>query len=535
MKTILKKSGIRYRYILLPYILLAAITAAAAVYMNLLSGQMSDAAVRGDVEALTRFVLLITGVLLLRAVTSAVSAVILAKFNAGAGFKLRSLFFNHFMRVPFAELEKSTSGENLSVYSNDIPLARGFYASASLGLVAEFFTLIAALGFMIFISPQFTGVLVLAAIGMLVVQLLLSLPIQRWGVRMSEEEAKFNAVVNDSLQNLSVVSAYSLEGVVEKRYMDAYNKFLSVVKSFAKALALSAGTMMAVLFSPLVVIVVVLALATIDGNMTLIEFIAFSTTIMALAGGIMGMSQGVAGLARHSAGAMRLNDVTKTADGTEDGGLRVPVTTSGAGAISFTNVSFSYTEDGDTKALDDVTFTIQPGSKVAIVGGSGSGKSTILKLLLGLYQPTAGEISTGGQDMAYVPQDSFLFPKSIGKNISLEDNPDPARLRKACEEAEIFDFIDSLPDKFDGVLTEAAENVSGGQRQRIAMARAFYKNADVILFDEATASLDPATEAAVLKSLDTAAAGKTVIIVAHREAAISHCDHIITLEGGKIV
>jgi ABC-type multidrug transport system fused ATPase/permease subunit len=197
--------------------------------------------------------------------------------------------------------------------------------------------------------------------------------------------------------------------------------------------------------------------------------------------------------------------------------------------------------------LEDVNLSIKAGSKMAIVGGSGSGKSTMLKLLLGLYEPTKGEIAINNKAtttytkadlrniFAYVPQDSFLFPESIGKNITLENEiADMARLEKACAEAGILDFINSLPDGLNSILTEGADNISGGQRQRIAMARAFYKNAPVILFDEATSSLDPATEAAILSSFANVAAGKTVIMVAHRPMAIAACDVIIVMENGKV-
>jgi len=550
--TTLKRTKLRYSTVILPFIFVSIVASIGAVVMNLLSGEMSEAALQGDIDALIRFILFITGVLVVRAGASAATILIGARFSAKAGYKLRELFINHFLQVPFAKLEKTASGENLSIYSNDIPRSESLVASGILRLIANFIYFVSAFVFLIIISPAFTGILFLAAIGMLGLQLLLSLPIQKWTVKLSEEEAKFNAVVNDSLQNLSVVVAYSLDKVLEARYVNVYGNFFTVLKRLAKVLAFTVGTMMAVLFSPLIVIVIVLAIATIDGNMTLVEFIAFSTTVMIAAGGLTSIAQTIGSLAQSAAGAKRLMD--NTADAPEV--LESSAPESVNGTISFKNVTFAYgeaeNEEADVKlALDDVSFDIAPGSKIAIVGGSGSGKSTILKLLLGLYEPTNGEITIGGKDaaafakgslrnaFAYVPQDSFLFPESIGRNITLEDSADAnfsdmPRLEKACAEAGILDFINTLPDRFGGVLTESADNISGGQRQRIAMARAFYKNAPVILFDEATSSLDPATEATVLDSLATAAHNKTVIIVAHRESAIAACDTIITMEDGKV-
>ena len=217
--------------------------------------------------------------------------------------------------------------------------------------------------------------------------------------------------------------------------------------------------------------------------------------------------------------------------------------------MAFENVNFAYADDAPD-VLRAVSFEIPAGSKVAIAGSSGSGKSTILKLLLGLYEPTSGKIRVLGNDaaaigkytlrdsFAYVPQDSFLFPVSIGENITGKNDishQEQARLEQSCRDAGILDFINGLPEKFDSILSESAENISGGQRQRIAMARAFYKDAPIILFDEATSALDPTTEAGILETLESAAKEKTVIMAAHRAAAKAFCDTVITLEGGKIL
>ena len=540
--TTIKKVKPRYRTMLLPFLIAVILAAVSAVVMNLLSGQISAAAVAMELDTISRLIALMTGVFILRAGAAAVATVLLARFSARAGFRLRKLFADHFLRVPFSVIEKTPSGERLNIYSKDIPNAESFIASGLLGLVVDFISFVSAFLFLIYISPQHVGILFLAAIGMVIVQGLISIPLHKVEVKMSEDFAKVTAVANDSLQNLSVVAAYSLEEVLEKRYIHHYNIFYARLKHMAVILAVTIGLMLTLMFSPLVVVVTMLGLATIDGNMTLAEFIAFATTITMVAGSLTMIGQRVAAIAQAGAGAKRLIDATADEVETLD---EVEGVRAGTVDILFKDVTFAYGEA--EPVLNGVNVEIRPGSKVAIVGGSGSGKSTMLKLLLGLYEPTGGEILLNGQStatfsknnlrniFAYVPQDSFLFPESIGKNVTLESSiSDLPRLEKACDDAEILDFVNSLPDKFDGVLTEAADNVSGGQRQRIAMARAFYKNAPVILFDEATSSLDPATEAAVLSNVGHTATGKTVIIVAHRATAIAACDTIIVLDGGKV-
>jgi len=218
-------------------------------------------------------------------------------------------------------------------------------------------------------------------------------------------------------------------------------------------------------------------------------------------------------------------------------------------AIAMDNLTFAYSNEEDVPpTLDGITFQIKKGSRVAFIGGSGSGKSTILKLLMGLYTPQSGDIHIMGHNasdiclrslrdsLAYVPQDSFLFPETIAQNISGENEvSDLPRLEKACSDAGILDFIKSLPNGYDSELGESAENISGGQKQRIALARALYKNSPIILFDEATSALDPATESEILTTFDAHTKNKTVLMVAHRLRAIGFCDIIAVMDKGKLV
>jgi ABC-type bacteriocin/lantibiotic exporter with double-glycine peptidase domain len=284
--------------------------------------------------------------------------------------------------------------------------------------------------------------------------------------------------------------------------------------------------------------------------MGIAQFVAF-TAVAATAGNwLQGLSQRFERLRLTAAGAERLDKETSAP--AEDLLSGDSLTPGRVGDIQFDNVRFAY-GGAETPALDGCSFTIKAGEMTAIVGGSGSGKSTALKLLLGLYRPQAGSITIGGRDiselsakslregLAYVPQDSFMFPETIGEGVSLsespEENPDRARLEQACADAGILEFIRNLPDGFETVLTEAADNVSGGQRQRIAIARALYRRgAGVLLMDEATASLDTAAEEGILETLKNRlvrSEGRTVIMSAHRRRVIAACDSIIVMEAGK--
>ena len=540
----MKRSGVRYRGFMVFYVFVSVAVSVATVMMTYLRGGLGEAALSEDIGMLLLFLLLVTGSMVVRAIASALSALFLGRFSASAGYRLRENFIYYFLRVPFSKFEKAGSGESLSIFSNDVPRAATLIAEGGMVMVSDIIYFIASLAFMFFISPMFTGILLAIIPVLVILQVLCSQPIQKRVVVQSEEMAKFNAVVNDSLQNVSTIAAYSLEDVLEERYLSAYDRYMVALKGYAKALLglVSVGFVAAGI--PVGVISVVAAFSVINGGLSIAEFISFTAISLITIEWLGMLSQNLNNFQTAVAGAKRLNENTAEALEELDGG--VALEGGGGVAISFRDVTFAY-NDSSPPALDGVSFDIAPGARVAFVGGSGSGKSTVLKLLLGLYEPGSGGISIAGVDagalakgslrdaIAYVPQDSFLFPESIGGNITLgSEAVDAQRLDKACTDAGILDFIKSLPDGFDGVLSESAENISGGQRQRIAMARAFYKDAPVILFDEATSALDPITEAAIFESFDAVAGDRTVIMVAHRTRAIAACDTIVVMDEGRV-
>ena len=536
MKTFLntfKTVKMRFAPFMVFYVIVAVITAVGLAVMNRLSGEMSEVAILGDTRAVMMFLVLMTVVMLLRAVPSALSTLQLVRFSTKVGYNLRAHFVKQFLRAPFSKVVKNETGENLSFYSNDIPQAENFVSTGIMGIVTDAVSFLVGIVFMLIISPIATGVLVLAYIVVIGIQILCSLPMQKRGITMSETTASFNAVVNDSLQNLNVITAYSLEEVIEERYMKSYMNFYYAVKSFTKAMVPLSIFGQIAMFIPLIAAHVVLGHFVVNGTMALAEFITFGAVISMAVGGVMMLAERLGNLAAASASAKRLLENVPDFQPEVQAERKEHLE---AEDIIFENVSFTY-EGVETPILDNVSFTVKPGSKTAIVGGSGSGKSTVLKLMLGLHNPTDGKIiQQNNEQFSYVPQSSFLFPVSIKENVLLGKSPDSTgTFESACEKAGVSDFINTLPEKYDTVLSESSENISGGQRQRIAIARAFYKNSPVLLLDEATSALDPVTEAGVMKTINNKSGNKTVIMVTHNTKLIEDFDNVIILSGGKVV
>ena len=234
----------------------------------------------------------------------------------------------------------------------------------------------------------------------------------------------------------------------------------------------------------------------------------------------------------------------KTKVGVEDQPNAAPIKVS-KGQIEFSQLSFHY--DAKRPILSDINFTVPAGAKVAIVGPSGSGKSTLAKLLFRFYDPASGCIKIDGQDIALyqqlslrnqigmVPQDTVLFNDTLRANIQYGDtDADEAALQQAIEMAQLSDFVGRLPDGLDSQVGERGLKLSGGEKQRVAIARTILKNPPIVIFDEATSSLDSHSEQGILSALNALAQQHTAIVIAHRLSTIQDADMIVVLQDGKI-
>ena len=296
-----------------------------------------------------------------------------------------------------------------------------------------------------------------------------------------------------------------------------------------------------------IVITVVAATAVINGNLSLGMMLAIQYIIGQLNAPVEQFVQFIYGWQDVQISLERMSEIRQREE--EETPEREVTAFSGENRdIRIEDVTFQYEGPHSPKVLDHVNLEIPQGKITAIVGTSGSGKTTLIKLLLGYYKPVEGRITVGGCDLqkfslqwwrrqcGAVMQDGYLFSESIARNIAVDDNDiDTAKLAHAAEIANINEFVERLPLRYNTIIGQDGQGVSQGQRQRILIARAVYRNPSFLYFDEATNSLDANNERAIVENLTDFYRGKTVIVVAHRLSTVRHADQIVVLEKGKIM
>lgn len=481
---------------------------------------------------------------------------------------LRNDVYSHVLKQDFGFFETLKTGEILSRLSTDTTLVQTLIGSSlSLGL-RNMLLLFGALIMMIYTSPS----LAIIIIGLL---LLVVLPILIFGRRVRKLSrtsqarlADTGAVAGETLNAIQVVQAYVREAMESARYTASTElAFESAIRT-KKSRALLTLVGIVLIYAAIVMVLWAGANSVVNGNMSaglLIQFIMYAVLVAAAAGAI----SEVLGEVQTAAGATeRLIELLEAAPDIRSGGyLQKPqqdTTAARFGAtrfgttrlgttrlgttISFENVAFSYPSRPSQRALCGLSFTVNRGETVALVGASGAGKTTLLQLLLRFYDPQQGSIFIDQialadyqlqqlrQSIALVSQDSVIFSENALNNIRYGNlEASEQQVRDAAKAAQAHDFIERLPQGYHTYLGARGIRLSGGQRQRICIARALLKNPPLLLLDEATSALDADSERKVQLALESAINGRTTIVIAHRLATIVNADRILVLDNGKLV
>ena len=490
-------------------------------------------------------VVALVGAAILEALLGAVRAYLFSHTTTRIDVELGARLFRHLIALPLPYFEARRVGDTVArVREQDN--VRAFLTGSALTMVVDLAFAAVFVALMLTYSGTLTAV-VLASVPIYVVLSLIVTPVLR--SRLEEKftlGAEHHALLVESITNLQTLQSGATEPQAVRRWDEQLAAY--VASSFrVTRLAAFAGEGIQLVQKLVTVAILWLgALQVIDGAMTVGGLVAFNMLAGRVSQPILRLAQLWQELQQTGISVARLGDILNTRTESSVAGARTQLPTL-RGAIQFEDVRFRYRPDG-SEVLRGISFRVQPGEMLGIVGRSGSGKSTVAKLLQRLYVPERGRVLADGVDLALadpawlrrqvgvVLQENRLFARSIRENIALADPGAPMEaVIQAAKLAGAHEFILELPEGYDTLVGEQGATLSGGQRQRIAIARALMTNPRVLIFDEATSALDYESERIIQDNMRFIAKGRTVIVIAHRLTAVRDAHRILVMEGGQIV
>ncbi len=488
-----------------------------------------------------------TGTILLLAVVRGVfyyfQSVLTGRVGQEVVLKIRRRLFAHLQRLSLRFHDQSSTGDLLTRLTGDVNNLRELLVSSLLSLVSETIVVVGFLAMMFVMDWRLALVAVVTIPVIFTLVSVYSRRIRQAAREQRRREGDLAALAHQTLSGIHVVQMFAREReeneklrVLNKRSLRAGLKTTRLEARLNQGVELSVALGMALTlwFGTTQVIA---------GRLTPGELIVFVAYMQSFYRPLRRISRVTERASKASSCVDRITEVLDREPDVRDGHQPAPAF---RGEIRLGGVGFAYA-DG-TPVLHDIDLTIAPGQTVALVGPSGAGKSTILSLVSRLYDPAEGTVRIDGHDVrmltleslrdqiSVVPQDGMLFSGTIRENI-VYGKPDAtdAETVAAARAANIHDFIQTLPEAYDSIVSERGVSLSGGQRQRLAIARAMVKDAPIVLLDEPTTGLDAQAEELVMEALDRLLSGRTAIVIAHRLATIRRADRIVVVDEGRIV
>lgn len=458
---------------------------------------------------------------------------------------LRVDVFKRVMGLSFEQTDKFTTGSLVTRLTADITAIQQMVDFMLRMLVRDSLLFFGGIIMMLTLNVRF-GIIILCALPVEIIMMIVILKkANPYYSIVAKRLDSVNSVVQENVTGARVVKAYVREDTEEKRFDDAN---ISLMES-----NLRVQTLMAIL-QPLLMIILnlsVIAVIVIGGwqvqaqAMKVGEVMAAITYLTQVLHGVMMMSMMFQTLAKASASANRLREVLETDPVIKSGSVSLSDKT--GGTVSFKNVSFSYPETKGRPVISDLTLDIKSGESVAILGATGSGKSSLVNLIPRFYDCTAGEVLVDGvnvkdckldelrKKVGIVLQKSELFSGTVEDNIKWGDkNATHEEVISAAQAAQADEFIQKIPAGYEGIIAEKGASLSGGQKQRLSISRAVLKKPEILILDDSTSALDLGTEAKLRAEIDRKMNGTTLIIIAQRIQSVKSCDRIAVLDHGKL-
>ncbi|GIF17672.1 ATP-binding cassette subfamily B protein [Actinoplanes tereljensis] len=502
-----------------------------------------DKAVVDRAGNLTYYVWAIVGLALVQGLINYLARLYLLRTAYELEYDLRNIVYSHLVRMPFGFYDKVQSGELMSRSGSDIRAVQ-MYLSFGPSILVQCLIAVVAFGLMLSINVPLAIVAMatMPIIGILGVSMRKAIFPVSWMIQA--RLAQLATVVDENIQGVRIVKAFAAEGRQLTSLAESADRIRWAYRQDAKIRSRWNPLLDNLPRLGLALVLLVGGLMVIDGHTTIGTIVAFNSYVLMLQPPFRLLGMMIMMGQRASASARRIYEILDTPSDVVDD--VAPVAPKLRGDLAFVDVGFAY--PNGTVALEGLSLSLAAGETVAVVGGTGSGKSTLGRLAARFYDVTSGSVTIDGIDVrkiklsalreqvGIVPDEPFLFSLSIHDNIAY-GRPDASRAEviDAAVAAGADEFIEELPEGYDAVVGERGYTLSGGQRQRIAIARALLMNPPILVLDDATSAIDVTVEQRIHGSLKDRMQGRTTLIVAHRLSTISLADRVVLMAGGRVV
>jgi len=542
------KASLRSGYLFFLFIIFSFISSEIVIAGNDYIAAAVDAMLLGQPICFSAFILPLLLFVVIGTITAYIKSICGKHYSAKVQRDVRTSLGNHLIRLPFSYFDEKGAGTIMTRLISDMEELGRFFSEILPELVVNLITVSTATVYFIRMDVRLIIVLFASYPLMLVVTDILSKKLAALAQKLRVHMDERTELANDAVSGIVVGRSYNLYPL-QKRKIDAVidNMVAQACKS-TRISSLSWVLKNIITTLPVIVCYLFALYEVINGQITLGELLAFAVLLGRILYPLGDIIFCANDLREIAVSLKRIQEIYQQPQERTDGKYYHPQSCDAAvPAIAWNDVTFRYDGSQTKQVLNGVTFSLEVGSHIAFVGGSGEGKSTIMKLLCGFYEKSGGDYKLFGHDFvqwsleaarscfSVVSQNVFLFPESIRQNVACgKENATEEEIIAACKNANIHDFIMQLPKQYDTLAGERGVRLSGGQRQRISIARAFLKNAPILLLDEPTASIDIESEAKIQEALRKITAGKTVITIAHRLSTIQNAQRIYVVSNGRI-
>ncbi len=538
-----------YRAMVAGALIALTVSAASVLAMGVGLRLLIDDGLGGDdVHQLNEALVYLVGMVVLLAASTYSRFYLVSWLGERVVADIRRAILARILRLSPAFFEINKTGELLSRITTDTTLLQTVIGSQASSALRNLLMLTGGIAMLFVTSPRLAG-LVFILVPIVVLPIIVLGKRVRQRSRLSQDRiADLGGQAEEALNAIHTVQAFGRENNIEAGLGEKVDSAFQTALTRVRARAFLTAFVILIVFTGIAFVLWLGGRDVLDGTLSPGELSAFLFFAALVAGSVGSLSE-VYGDLQHAAGAAErlvelLRQKSDIAAPDDPEALPEPA----RGAVALNNVTFNYPSRPDESALNSYTLDVAPGERVALVGPSGAGKTSVFNLLLRFYDPVAGEVQIDGMDLrrvrpeeararfGLVPQEPVIFAAGAWENIRFgRPDADDQEVRAAARAAGAEAFLDALPEGFATFLGEKGMRLSGGQKQRLAIARAILRNPAILLLDEATSALDAESERAVQKALETLMAGRTTLVIAHRLATVQKADRIVVMEHGRVV